>query len=78
MNDTKKAKRSTMRENTIRTRDGGTKAIRYGRRQAIALMCTECLGWEGDPKECTSPMCPLYPFRSRTMASQRAEEEETK
>ena len=27
-------------------------------------MCVECLGFAGDPiKECTSPKCPLYPYR---------------
>jgi hypothetical protein len=57
---------------TVRTRDGGQKAIKYGRKQAILLMCTECLGWEGHPKTCTSPLCPLFPFRGITMSSQRS------
>ena len=56
---------------TVRTRDGGEKAIKMGRRLAIFLMCTECLGWEGQPKDCTSPLCPLFPFRGATRASQR-------
>jgi hypothetical protein len=57
---------------TVRTKDGGQKAIKYGRKQAILLMCTECLGWEGHPKTCTSPLCPLFPFRGITMSSQRS------
>ena len=56
---------------TIRTREGHTKELRYGRKMAIALMCTECMGWENDVAGCTSPLCPLYPFRKRTMASQK-------
>ena len=56
---------------TVRTRDGGKKATKCGRKQAILLMCTECLGWEHHPKDCTAPLCPLFPFRGITMASQR-------
>ena len=55
---------------TVKTRDGGTKALKYGRKQAIQLFCTECLGWEESPKDCTSPLCPLFPFRGPTLASQ--------
>ena len=55
---------------TVRMRDGTTKALTYGRNMAIKLLCTECLGFEGDPKDCTCPLCPVYPFRGRTLASQ--------
>ena len=58
---------------TVRTRDGGKKALRYGRKQAIKLFCTECLGWESDPRECTAPLCPLFPFRGRTLKSQKGD-----
>ena len=58
---------------TVRTRDGGQKTIKCGRTLAIKLMCMECLGWEGDPQECTSPLCPVYPFRGVTLKSQRGE-----
>lgn len=57
---------------TIRTRDGGTLTMRYSRKMAILLCCTECLGWEQDPKDCTSLMCPLWPFRGVTRASNKA------
>ena len=41
----------------------------YTRGLAIKIMCTECLGYEGDPqKHCTSPTCPLFPFRRLTRA----------
>jgi len=57
---------------TVKTRDGGRKALRIGRKQAIQLCCVECLGWDIHPKDCTSPLCPLFPFRGMTMASQRS------
>jgi len=66
-------RKSGRRKHTIRTRDEGTKTFTYGRKQGIFLMCVECLGWDDHPKVCTSKMCPLYPFRGQTMASQRGD-----
>ena len=60
----------TMATHEVRTRDGGTKRLRYGRKKAIQLACVECLGWEHHPKDCTSPLCPLFPYRGQTLASQ--------
>ena len=58
-------------QHEIRARNGGfVRLSRYGRKMAIKCMCMECLGWEFDPKECPSKLCPLYPFRGRTLASQ--------
>ena len=50
---------------TVRTGDGATVTLqKYTMRTAITAMCMECLGHEGDPRtDCTSPLCPLYPFR---------------
>jgi len=62
-------KKSLTVTHTIRTKSGRTKSLTYGRKDAIRLFCTECMGWEGDPKECTSPLCPLYPFRGNTLAA---------
>jgi hypothetical protein len=58
---------------TVRTRDGGKKALKYARKQAIYLTCTECMGWDENPSNCTSPLCPIYPFRGYTRASLRGE-----
>ena len=70
---TQKRKRTTsLVSHTVRTRDGGKKTLKYGRKQAIQLTCMECLGWEDSPKDCTSPLCPLFPFRGATVASHRA------
>ena len=33
-------------------------------RKAIQLFCKECVGWVNrDVKNCTSKLCPLWPFR---------------
>jgi len=40
----------------------------YPRGLAIKVYCTECLGFEADPRsECTSPLCPLFPFRGKSL-----------
>ena len=57
------------RKGVVRAKNGGLVELNYGRKQAVFLMCVECLGFEDDPKDCTSTHCPLYPFRGRTMAS---------
>lgn len=54
---------------TVRTSTNGRRELRYGRELAIRLFCTQCLGWEGDPAECTAPLCPLFPFRGLTRKS---------
>jgi len=48
----------------VRHKDGGTVVItNYTKNRAIKAMCTECLGFgEVHPKDCTSPLCPLFPF----------------
>lgn len=50
----------------VRTKDGGFKQVDITRNQAIALFCTECLGFEENPKDCTSVNCALYPFRKKS------------
>ncbi len=39
----------------------------YTRGIAIKLFCTECLGHETNPKECTAVCCPLFPYRGKSM-----------
>lgn len=43
---------------------GNFKTIKLTARRAIIEHCKECLGWETNPKECSSCNCALYPFRS--------------
>jgi len=55
----------------VRSRSGENIAINgMTRGKAIKLFCTECLGWESNPADCTAPLCPLFPYRGKTMASQ--------
>ena len=58
----------TERRHTVRRKDGGTVELIVNPRKAIAVMCTECMGY-GDPQECPGTLCPLYPFRRRTLAA---------
>jgi len=53
----------------FRTKNNGFREEWINRKEAIKLHCTECMGWETDPKCCTSPLCPLYPFRGKTKLS---------
>jgi len=49
--------RTMLRFREIATRRGN-------RRWAIRAFCVECMGGSlPDVKDCTSPNCPLYPFR---------------
>ena len=60
--ETAQRKRHTMRTNT-----NGRVTLLLNRKIAIQAKCTECMGWEGNPKECTAVLCPLFPFRGRTL-----------
>ena len=56
----------------VRTADGGAVELpRYGRQLAIRAMCSECMGWESHPKDCTATLCPLYPFRGKTLRTRK-------
>ena len=44
--------------------DGNTKIVRLTPLNAIRAFCLECVCWSSDEvKNCTNPLCPLYPFR---------------
>ena len=64
-----KPRRPSIAVHAVRTSSGGQRMLRYGKKQAIRLKCTECLGWETHPNDCTGVLCPLYPFRGKTLAS---------
>lgn len=59
------------RTHEVRASDGGTIKLTYGKGQAIKLHCTECMGFETHPRDCTSIHCALYPFRGQTRAARR-------
>lgn len=54
---------------TVRTSDmdGTVTFNNYYRSFAVKVFCTECLGWSSPPSECTSKLCPLFPFRGKTL-----------
>ena len=56
----------------VRTRSGKIIELSMSARDAIRAHCTECLGWETHPKDCTAPLCPLYEFRGKTLATNDA------
>lgn len=64
------------KSHTVRCADGSTKTfpVYKSRTLAIKLMCTECLGWSGNPKDCTDRKCPLFPFRGKTLAAYSSKE----
>jgi len=68
---TNKASAKTRPEHTIRAKDGTLLVCKLTRKSAILAFCAECLGWEDHPSTCTAPLCPLYPFRGKTLRTQK-------
>ena len=67
MLETRHLNRSEIKSHTVRAKNGGTVLVSdYTRSLAIALMCTECMGFEASPNDCSSPLCPLFPFRKNS------------
>jgi hypothetical protein len=56
---------------TVRCATDGFIRLRLTRKLAMAVFCTECLGWEDNPANCTALTCPLYPWRVKTLKTQR-------
>jgi hypothetical protein len=54
-------------KHTIRTKNCATVEVVLNRGKAIKAFCTECMGWEEHPRECTDKLCPLYPWRGKIM-----------
>jgi hypothetical protein len=51
-------------EHVIRNKDGGTSEVSQTPIKAIRHHCIECVGFvKKDVKECTSPLCSLFPYR---------------
>ncbi|MBN1102741.1 MAG: hypothetical protein JXL84_04915 [Deltaproteobacteria bacterium] len=44
--------------------DGKTREVALTPLKSIRLNCIECMGFQPSlVRECSSPLCPLYPFR---------------
>lgn len=70
---------STKRTHTVRHKDGKTITIKnYTPKTAILLCCSECEGFESDPRKCTVKLCPLWPFRGYTLKNRARIDEEKK
>jgi hypothetical protein len=63
--------RSGSAQHTIRASDGRYIRLRLTRKLAMAALCTECLGFEENPADCTAKTCPMYPFRAKTGRTRR-------
>jgi len=61
---------------TVRTADDRYRELRLTRKLAMAACCTECMGFEENPANCTSPLCPMYPFRAKTLETRRGNMDE--
>jgi hypothetical protein len=71
------AKSRTSVTHTVRTEGEDDLTIEnYTRGLAIKVFCTECMGWEENVKRCTSPKCPLFPFRRNTRLTRISAKEE--
>lgn len=58
---------------TVKTKDCSLTVIHdYTRGKAIKLFCTECIGWQGNPKDCTAKTCPLFPYRGKSEKAYRS------
>lgn len=61
-------------QHVVRTADGKTKLFKkYGRKLAMAIFCSECMGWGDNPNTCTAPLCPLFPYRIGTLATRKGD-----
>jgi hypothetical protein len=62
-----------MKQKTVKhkiyDKNGDLKEVTLIRRTAIKALCTECMGFEDNPKNCMVIHCPLYPFRGKTLLS---------
>jgi hypothetical protein len=55
-------------EHTIRSARGkGTVTTELNRSKAIKAYCTECMGWETNPSDCDIKLCPLFPWRGKSL-----------
>ncbi len=56
-----------MIKHTIRSKNGGTKAVSLSPLKAIRYQCLECMGFSAfEVRKCTGPLCSLHPYRLGT------------
>ena len=67
----KPTKRAAVPQHTVRCADGRLLSLRLTRKLAMAACCTECMGFESGPQDCTSKLCPMWPYRAKTLRTKR-------
>lgn len=68
--DNETGRKSKSFSHTVRHKDGGTVTINnYSMAKAIKLWCSECEGFETDPRQCDYKLCPFYPYKGITQAN---------
>ena len=75
-NQTKKRRSGTV-AHIVRTADGRYTRLELTRRLAMAAHCTECMGFEANPADCTSKNCSMYPFRAKTLETKKGTMDKT-
>jgi len=60
---------------TVMTMDNKPMVVeRLTPKLAIKMFCTRCFCFEGNPKKvCSSPHCPLFPFRGQTRVARHSD-----
>ena len=62
---------------TVRHKDGGTITFKnYSLKLAVLLNCSDCCGFESDPRQCPDKLCPMWPFRGYTLKNRARLDEE--
>jgi len=64
-----KPKKTKSITHTVRARNGKLVQLKLSRVLAMKIHCTECMGFESDPMDCTAKLCALYPWRRRTQST---------
>lgn len=65
----------TLRHRIRAAKGSGTVEVKITRGIAIKAFCTECLGFETHPTDCTVTLCPLYPYRGKSMVAYQPSDE---
>lgn len=64
----------TIRHNIRAGKLDKTQVVELTARKAIIYFCIECMGFQAiEVRDCTDPLCPLYPYRTRDKPESTAE-----
>lgn len=57
-----------MVKHKVKHKNGEVIELNLTRAKAIKVFCTECCGYEYNPKECEIQNCALWPYRGKSEA----------